>query len=378
MPHLYIKTPQTHLIESWKHDHRNVKLVRVQENGEILFIKFKALDGIIRISLLPTNITLILNRHKRILMNFARCLNANILKSNLGEFGEDEKGLETLLDEKRLLVFNWHKPVPKYLEIGSGNGTFLIKMARENPGALYFGTEINGFVLKKALRSASKFSLNNVYYLKKDAEYLLRFFIPNNTLDAIYINFPDPWFKKRHEKRKIISPHAIETFAKALKSGGMLFFTTDDLEYATRTEELFYASPFFTLKKREISGLPRFHTKYERKWLAKGKVIYTFIFQRNENPLHNRNPDYLLESFTVPVRGRLSSGTIMKRDNFTAVFRDVYRGEMEDIINAIISHGRFTWFVLFTWQKGTLHYSPDLNHKFLTRQVKEKLERLLR
>ncbi len=377
MPHLYV-SPSSLLPEGgFTHDQTTVHLFPAGEGTDPLFIKGRVLNDRVRLSLLTTGLDLILNRHKRALIQFARRYDMDILKSNLGKFLKDEKGLAYLLGERGLLDFDWGSPRPKCLEIGSGNGIFLNRMARKNPETLFLGTEINGFVLKKALSGAAKHSLKNLWYLKKNALYLLRYFVPEGALDALYIHFPDPWFKKRHHKRKIVNPHSLETFARALRSGGRLYFATDDPAYASWAETHFNLSPFFALENHEFSGRPKFHTKYERKWLMEGKKIHSFCLRRNETPPSPRDRDPLVTAFSVPAPYPLSSGTTLQAGDFTVVFRDVYRGKSGDILDSIVHLNCVTWFVLFTWRQGILHYNPDLNRTFLSRQAKEALADLL-
>lgn len=377
VPHLYVIPPQKPLAGTWKHDYRDVELIYVQESGHSYFVKIKKLGSTWRISLLTTPIDLILNHHKRLLLKVAEQLGSRITKSNLGKYLKEERGLKYLLSEKELLGFKWHTPVPKHLEIGSGNGAFLNKLAGENPDYLYLGTEINGFVIKKALRKAEKSSPGNIYFLKKNAEYLLNYFIPERCLDAIYINFPDPWVKKRHKKRKFINDISIGNFAKTLKPGGPLTFATDDAAYAKQTKQSLCATPFFKLKEEIVSAKPQLNTKYEKRWLSEGKNIYSLTFLRTNTTFRGRDTDPMIKSFRVHAQNRFSSGFLVKEGKFTVIFKDVYRGEKNDLIDTVITLGRFTWFVLFTYKDGYLHYSPELNHKFLTHRVKEYLERLL-
>ncbi len=378
MPHLYLTPPVNNPTGvGFVNDERTIRLFRVEEEGENLFIKYQASPGTVRISLLKSNLDVILNRHKRALVKFARRLGADIIQANLGSYLRDEKGLECLWREEDIYRFDWQRPAVRVLEVGSGNGGFLNRMAEENPDAFFLGAEINGFVLKKALRAASERSLRNIRYMKKNAELLLKYFIPEGALDAIYINFPDPWFKKRHHKRKLINPESVRLFARALKKGGTLFFTSDDPDYVTWCVDHFQTVPYFRLNGWETSVSPRFYTKYERKWLSEGKDIHALAFQRESLPVAEAVADRLGESFTLPAPHRLQGGVTLKEGELTVVFRDVYRSEGEDIIDTIVSLGRLTWMVVFTWESGELRYSHDLNHKYLPLQMKDYLARLL-
>ena len=377
MPHLILRCSSPQTRAGWKHDQRDIQLIPRRENGETLFVKLKKSGSETQISLLTTPLDLILNRHKRTLQNFARTLRGPIIKTNLGRFLKDEKGLAYLWNEEQLASLNWHDPRPRILEIGSGNGSFLHALAGQSPKSLYVGTEINGFILKKALRAAENLPLNNVIYLKKDATYLLDLLIPEGSLDTIHIHFPDPWLKKRHHKRRLINPRTLPAFGKALKTGGTLHFTTDDPTYATEVQKLLRASPFFSLKECGTTVAPRIRTKYERKWLAEGRAIHTFIFQRTSRPLLTPLSEQLIRDFAVPARIRPRSGMVLREGPFTLVFQDVYRGSGNDIIDAVVSHRSHTWFVLFTWESGVLRFSREHNHRFLTSGVKRHIETLL-
>jgi len=378
MPHLILACPPSPLKDAWTHDRRKIQLVRIDEGEETLFIKWNPADAMVRMSLLTTNIDLILNRHKRALQNYARQTGAEIVKSNLGRFLRDEKGGFYLWDEKRFLHLDWAEIRPKILEIGSGNGSLIIRMARKTPETLYIGTEINGFVLKKALRSAANQQLKNILFLKKEASLLLDFFIPQAALEAIHVHFPDPWIKKRHQKRRLIHARNLASFAKVLKREGTFHFTTDDPSYAEETRKFFDASPYFTRVKETTTASPMIHTKYERKWLAEGKPIHALIYRRTPAMLQEEFTDRLIPSFAVPADTRPVTGKLYKKRSFTLVFKDVYRGRGYDIIDAVVRHGYHTWFVIFIWSEGFLHYSSELNHKFLTHEVKRNIEALLR
>ena len=103
-----------------------------------------------------------------------------------------------------------------YMEIGTGKGGFLLGMAKKNPDKFYLGVEINetaaGFCAKKIYEN----ELKNVKLINIDVKYLFDH-LPQNHFDGIYLNFSDPWPKRRHEKRRLTHPSYLNGYHKILK-----------------------------------------------------------------------------------------------------------------------------------------------------------------
>lgn len=200
---------------------------------------------------------------------------------------------------------------PVDLEIGIGNGSFLIPYAASHPGRNIIGIEIDGSYLKKADKRCVRQNLYNVRLLIGDAKLLVWKLIPDRTLSGLYIHFPDPWFKKRHKKRRLINPLTINLFAR--KINDYLTITTDDGEYKDWVKECIENTscfqpvyPSFWIHDPE----DHFETKYERKWKAQGKTIYYMKFKKISHPnldgdvyRHTQNLDYpmkkLKEKFNI-------------------------------------------------------------------------------
>lgn len=167
---------------------------------------------------------------------------------------------------------------PVVLEIGSGKGRFLIATATERPDLNLIGIEkslhyhrvIRDRVLKRGLR--------NVRLINHDAFLVLRDMIPDASLAEIHIYFPDPWPRKKEQKRRIIRPEVLEQMQRVLVGGGTGIFVTDHRDYfeiaAPLIERYFRA-------ERRIPGPddpPR--TNYEAKYRAEGRPIHEVRFAR--------------------------------------------------------------------------------------------------
>ncbi len=130
-----------------------------------------------------------------------------------------------------------------YLEIGSGKGDFIIQMSEKFPDRLFLGVEKNvtcaGITLKKIVEKEPQ----NVKFLFKDGAEVVRF-IKDHSINKIYLNFSDPWPKKRHSKRRLTSVNFLEEYKRILKPNGNLVFKTDDIDLFTFSLEMFAEAGF--------------------------------------------------------------------------------------------------------------------------------------
>lgn len=130
-----------------------------------------------------------------------------------------------------------------YLEIGSGKGQFLVNMAKNHPDNLFIGMERNvtcaGFTAKKLVEG----EITNAKLVYADAGQVLPS-IEAESVEGIFLNFSDPWPKKRHSKRRLTSVSFLEEYKRILKPNGMLVFKTDDLDLFDFSLEMFAEAGF--------------------------------------------------------------------------------------------------------------------------------------
>ena len=120
---------------------------------------------------------------------------------------------------------------PLEMEIGTGRGTFLGEEAQNRPDVNFIGIERARRYWRFASDRLRRRRCGNVRVILIDAGYFLREFVPDATLAAIYVHFPDPWPKKRHHKRRLIQPQFIREVERTLTPGGRLQVVTDHPEY---------------------------------------------------------------------------------------------------------------------------------------------------
>lgn len=121
---------------------------------------------------------------------------------------------------------------PVHVEFCSGNGTWIIEKALANPQCNWVAAEIRFDRVRKIWSKAKNLNLPNLLIVFGDARTFGKEYVPNSSISALYINFPDPWPKKRHAKHRIISDSFMQDASVMIKPEGKLVFVTDDEDYS--------------------------------------------------------------------------------------------------------------------------------------------------
>lgn len=132
--------------------------------------------------------------------------------------------------------------LPLHLDIGCARGRFILRMADVEPGWNFLGVEIREPLVEEANRLAAEANLHNLYYAFCNAMLWLDHLLtglPDSKLQMVTIQFPDPWFKKRHAKRRMVNMELVESVVGKLASGGRIFVQTDIEFLADEMFELF-------------------------------------------------------------------------------------------------------------------------------------------
>ncbi|MBT3183319.1 MAG: tRNA (guanosine(46)-N7)-methyltransferase TrmB [Nitrospina sp.] len=178
--------------------------------------------------------------------------------------------------------FGNHQPLK--LEIGFGMGNFLIEMAAQEPHSNFIGMDFYHKGIRKLMTRIKKLQLENIRVAYGDVRVKVPLLFKDGELETVYINFPDPWPKKRHTKRRLIKPDFVKLIGQKLAPEGRIYLATDFEVYAMEMLEHFNAEPLFQnqdpesgfLESRE--DLPK--TKYEKNFINAGHKIYYLEFSR--------------------------------------------------------------------------------------------------
>lgn len=195
---------------------------------------------------------------------------ANDIIENFDRFIKDREKLQGILNTDKKIC----------IEIGMGKGDFISNMAKLNPDNVYIGIELSPQVLALAIKKLNRFeeengiALKNLYFMSFDALKLLDYF-SENQVDVLYLNFSDPWPKKRHTKRRLTYKEFLENYKKVLKKDGIIEFKTDNrglFEYSLVSMQNFgmeFIEVYLDLHKTEVFNV---ETEYEKKFSPFGPI----------------------------------------------------------------------------------------------------------
>lgn len=177
--------------------------------------------------------------------------------------------------------------LPLHLDIGCGKGKFLLQMAQLQPDWNFLGLEIREPLVEAANTDVKKLGLTNLHFMFCNANNSLPSLLgslPANSLQRVTIQFPDPWFKKRHQKRRVVQSELVEQLATYLVSGGVVFVQSDIEQVAIQMRDRFDAHPAFQRLGGEgwleTNPLP-VPTEREISTLSRGEPVYRSLFVRH-------------------------------------------------------------------------------------------------
>jgi tRNA (guanine-N7-)-methyltransferase len=174
----------------------------------------------------------------------------------------------------------------RVLEIGFGNGASLVEMAANHPENDYLGIEVHRPGVGNLLLQIEKQQLNNIRVSNDDAVEVIEQQIPNDSLDAVYLFFHDPWHKKKHHKRRIVQPVFAQLVHRKLKPGGVFHLATDWENYAEHMLEVMGTSKGFENSAGEGNYIARPEyrplTKFEQRGHRLGHGVWDLIFVKKE------------------------------------------------------------------------------------------------
>ena len=173
---------------------------------------------------------------------------------------------------------------PKVLEIGFGMGETTATIAAAHPEVDYLGIEVHTPGVGSLLKQIAESNLSNVRVVQHDAVEVVRDMLAPECLAGIHIFFPDPWPKKRQQKRRLIKPDLVALLATRLAPGGYLHCATDWEEYAQQMLDVLGGEPSLTNTAEGFAPRPDYRplTKFEQRGLRLGHGVWDVVFRKKE------------------------------------------------------------------------------------------------
>tara|TARA_Y100000589_G_scaffold32816_1_gene27401 strand:+ start:2209 stop:2805 length:597 start_codon:yes stop_codon:yes gene_type:complete len=172
------------------------------------------------------------------------------------------------------------QPQPTELEIGCGDGGFLLEYAQRHPERNFLGVERLLGRVRKLSKRGQHAGLNNLRLLRIEARYVLDYLLPECAFSAVHIYFPDPWPKDKHARHRLIQPDFLPRIRRILAPDGVLYLRTDAPPYFEQMQNTFRDAEGFA-EESTPAALSEITTEFERQWLAEGKRTHYAAYRLN-------------------------------------------------------------------------------------------------
>ncbi|MGA3169638.1 MAG: tRNA (guanosine(46)-N7)-methyltransferase TrmB [Chthoniobacteraceae bacterium] len=167
-------------------------------------------------------------------------------------------------------MFPRHAPLE--VDLGCGDGSFLVAIAQSHPERNFIGTERLFGRIRTTDRKAEHAGLSNIRLLRVESAYAVAHLLPPASVSRVYILFPDPWPKRRHWPRRLIQPQFLDAASLSLTPGGQLCIKTDDADYFAHIKKAAANHPRL-ISAAWTEDLPQ--TDFERHYAAQGRAIHS-------------------------------------------------------------------------------------------------------
>ena len=176
------------------------------------------------------------------------------------------------------------RQAPLEIEVGSGKGLFLSAAAAGDPAANFLGIEIMGKYARFIAARLVQRELANARIVHGDAQHLFRSWLAADSVRAVHVYFPDPWWKARHKKRRVMSESFVREVERVLEPGGRLHFWTDVAEYFQTALEVIAACTSLggphPVKEKLADHDLDYRTHFERRMRLHGEPVHRAEFEK--------------------------------------------------------------------------------------------------
>ncbi len=172
---------------------------------------------------------------------------------------------------------------PVMIEYCAGNGLWIAERARAFPEINWIAVEYDFERVRKIWSKIQNFHLSNLIVVSGEALTFTRYYLKSDTIDGIYVNFPDPWPKQKHAKNRLFQSPFVAEIARIMKNAAKAVLVTDDADYGNQMHREMCANPYWENSFSETEFLtdwPNYGTSFfDHLWREKGKTIRYYQFE---------------------------------------------------------------------------------------------------
>lgn len=174
---------------------------------------------------------------------------------------------------------------PIKIEYCSGNGTWIAEKAKNDSLSNWVAVELRFDRIRKIRAKVTNMQLPNLLPVFGEAYSMTKHYIPNSSVSEVYVNFPDPWPKRRHERHRLFQPAFIEELKRILMPNGFVMVVTDDATYSKQLIKTFQQNEAFKSRYSDPYYITEFEgygsSFFDDLWRSRGCKIHYHIFDKN-------------------------------------------------------------------------------------------------
>jgi tRNA (guanine-N7-)-methyltransferase len=171
----------------------------------------------------------------------------------------------------------FRRPAPLEVDIGCGDGSFLTALAKQTPQRNFLGLERLLGRVRSACRKVAQQNLDNARVVRVESSYAVAHLLPANSVGVFYLLFPDPWPKRRHQRRRIVTGEFLDSLYRALAADGFFVIATDDRDYFDQIRRLAKKDKFVVHRGGDFNFPP---TTFEKHFRERGLEIHRLVLRK--------------------------------------------------------------------------------------------------
>jgi tRNA (guanine-N7-)-methyltransferase len=265
------------------------------------------------------------------------------------------------------------------VEIGCGNGTFMLNYAQKHRDELIVGFDVSSLSVVKSANLLEKNKIQNAFVLKFDARFMGMIF-EYNSIDMIFMNYPIPWIRKpKRRSHRVVTNRFVAQISKVLKEKGKFRMISDSKWYVDYVAGKFLSTEFFKLFDYHRSKEPFINTKYERKWLEEGRTLYWLELLNTNDRIYKKEEDAMPHIFLDKIEEdkvlNIENETFISNDS-GYIYKKSYKGNEEIIIKTISVDDGFNqnYFIKIVERNGKYMVKlDDFAKPIITESVKKSV-----